>query len=165
MFIFVIAANIIAALLGCCGLIQIYHVIANSQQSQGAQHFFSQLSDASLPLLGAAILYGLAQACQLLENIAFQQQLVADETITPVNHVKPARQSKTSPAKASPAKQKKKEEGATPFFGEAVVEPDPEPEEPMQRVLPPIPELEIISEKDLRPAKEKDDGLSYFRVD
>ncbi len=153
MFIFVIVANVIAALMACCGAIQMYHVIDSAQRSQGALLFFTQLGEATLPLLGAAILYGLVQISQFLEVLSIQQQYTTVRDI-PSEPIKP--------------KPKKKKESANQgsFFGSAVNEPDPVENKSIGRVLPPIPELEIMPDPDEAPPVKKtdDDGMSFFRM-
>ncbi|MFI3242746.1 MAG: hypothetical protein R3Y56_00670 [Akkermansia sp.] len=151
MFIFVLVANMVSALMVCCGAIQMYHVIDGAQQSQGAYLFFSQLGQACLPMLGGVMLYGLIQIAQLLEQLTLTSQFVEEDRPAPVSKAKAKK--KISPASAEP------------FFGSAVSEENRDAAQPSKRPLPPIPNLEIIPDPDEAPRKEKnDDGMSFFHM-
>ncbi len=152
MFIFVLLGNLVAALMACCGAIQMYHVIHGAQKSQGALLFFTQLGEATLPLLGAAILYGLVQISQFLETLCIQQQYSVPEL-------------EEEPIKPK-AKKKKPAVKQEAFFGSVINEPDQEEPKVKGRVLPPIPELEILPDPDdSQSSKNKDDdGMSFFRM-
>ncbi len=159
MFIFVILANAVAALMACCGLIQMFYVISGAKQTDGALSFFTQLGQASLPLCVGLILYAFVLMCQFLEKLELQQggEVRDEDFISPVKTI------------LNKVKKESKKEDDVPFFGAAVVEPEQPQEKPKARVLPPLPELQIMEdpeEVDERTEKQEDDneGMSFFRM-
>lgn len=152
MFIFVILAYVVIAAMACCGVINAYGVIANSEQDMGVYAFFGQMSTALLPLVGATLIFGLLQVAQLLESIYFHLENGNEEPEAPV-------------------RKKKVVEDDTPFFGAAVVEE--KLHQPIN-IAPPSASAEIPSAE---PAvttepqavhspqpKEQEDDMSFFRM-
>ena len=149
MFIATIAGYLIATLFAFCGIVNIWHVFADSSTISTASDFVNTLAMAAWPLAVAVVVFMLTQMAGLLQKQNILLSCLSQTPATPI------------PASKAPQVNKRPipQHQARDFFNA---------EEPVTPAAPPKPSVAPPSR--VTPAQQptpenKQEGLNFFRID